>query len=90
MPMMSGMPMSGIMGIRLISTSDGGVVVMVANKLYKYDKKLDLVKEAEVPIDLENMKNMMMNMQKMGMMGGMMGSGMMGGMKGSESTESQK
>ena len=79
MPMMSGMHMSGMMGSNIVATEDGGIVVMSYNKLYKFDKNLKLVKEADIPFDKEHIKKMMENMQGMGMMmGGMMhGQGMM-------------
>jgi hypothetical protein len=65
--MMSGMSMSGMMSKSMVPTEDGGIVVMIGNKLYKYDKKLKLEKEAEVPVDYKGLKGMMMNMQNMGM-----------------------
>ena len=68
---MGGMPMCGMMGKNMIATSDGGVVVMIFNKLYKYDKDLNLKKEVEVPMDMEHMKKMRMKMKEMGMMSGM-------------------
>src|SRR3989338_9164017 len=46
----------------MVSSSDGGVIVLTSNKLYKYDKNLTLVKEAEVKMDMDG-----------GMMGGMGG-----------------
>jgi uncharacterized membrane protein len=64
--MMGGM--HGMMGKNMIATSDGGVVVMVFNKLYKYDKDLNLKKEVEVPLDFEHMKKVRMQMRDMGMM----------------------
>ncbi|MGD0078635.1 MAG: hypothetical protein ABSB91_08450 [Sedimentisphaerales bacterium] len=47
----------------IIATEDGGVIIMCCNKLYKYDKDLNLVKEVELKID-QDMKAMMGNMQK--------------------------
>ncbi len=46
----------------MVSSNDGGVIVLTGNKLYKYDKNLTLVKEAEVKMDMDG-----------GMMGGMGG-----------------
>lgn len=40
----SGMMMSG----QMVAASDGGVIVMMGNKLYKYDKDLNLKKEVEI------------------------------------------
>ena len=50
--------MMGMMN-NLVATSDGGVVVMIGNKLYKYDKNLKLVKEAEIKVDMKSMQRMM-------------------------------
>lgn len=49
---------------QMIATSDGGVIVLAGNKLYKYDKNLNLAKEAEVKMDLEGMKKMMDQMKE--------------------------
>jgi len=51
-------------GKELLATQDGGVVLMIGNKLIKYDAQLNLVKETEVKIDMEAMKNMMEEMKK--------------------------
>jgi hypothetical protein len=59
-----------MMGKKMIATSDGGVIVMFCNKLYKYDKDLNLKKEVEIPMDVEHMKKMRMKMKEMEMMGG--------------------
>jgi hypothetical protein len=65
--------MSSMMGKSLIATADGGVVVMVCNKLMKFDKDLNLVKETEMQIDMEGMqKKMMQMMEKCPMCKGMM------------------
>lgn len=63
--MMPGMMMGGMMGKSMVSTEDGVVVVMIGNKLYKYDKQLNLKKEVEIEIDYQGMQNMMMKMQNM-------------------------
>lgn len=39
-------------------TADGGLIVIVGNKILKYDKDLILKKEAEIKIDTSAMKNM--------------------------------
>lgn len=49
----------------MVASNDGGVIVLTGNKLYKYDKNLNLVKETEIKTEMEG--------------GGMMGG--MGGMK---------
>jgi hypothetical protein len=51
-------PMRGMMG-NLVATNDGGVVVLMGRKLYKYDKNLNLVKEAEIKVDMMPMQRMM-------------------------------
>lgn len=48
----------------MVATPDGGVIVMAGNKLYKYDKNLNLVKEAEVKVDVEGMQKMMAQMKE--------------------------
>ncbi len=55
MPMMPMMMMVRAM----VATNDGGVVVLVGNKLLKYDKNLQLKNEAEIKIDKEAMRKMM-------------------------------
>ena len=67
-PMHPRMEMGSMMGKKVIATSDGGIVVMICNKLYKYDKDLNLKKEVEVPLDIDHMKKMRMKMKEMGMM----------------------
>jgi hypothetical protein len=49
--------MTGMMG-NMVATSDGGVVVMLGNKLYKYDKNLRLVKKTEINDDMKKMQRM--------------------------------
>jgi len=39
----------------IVSSSDGGVIVLSGNKLYKYDKNLNLVKEVELKLDKADM-----------------------------------
>ena len=53
---MGGMMMTKMMGImqkQMVATNDGGVIVLSGNKLLKYDKDLNLVKEAELKTDVE-------------------------------------
>lgn len=57
--MCSMMMQSMAMGKSMVATDDGGVVVMVGNKLYKYDKNLELKKEVEIKMDMATMENMM-------------------------------
>jgi len=55
----------------LVATQDGGVIVMIGNKLQKYDKNLTLKKEVEIKIDMEAMRKMV---EGCPMMSGMMDS----------------
>ena len=67
--------MKSMMERSVVATSDGGVVVAMGNKLTKYDKDLNVVKEAELKMDMEGMQKMMENMKGMcPMMGKMMSS----------------
>ncbi len=67
--MMGMMGMCSMMHPTIVATSDGGVVILIGNKLTKYDKNLNVVKEVEIKMDMEGM----------GKMCPMMGKGMMGG-----------
>lgn len=64
--MMTGMhPMRKMMMDKsLVATEDGGVIVMMGNKLFKYDKNLNLKKEVELEIDMGDMQKMMMQMKE--------------------------
>lgn len=44
---------------KMIATPDGGVILMFGNKLIKYNKDLDLVKEVELKMDMEAMMECM-------------------------------
>lgn len=61
---MHGMMMKSMMERTIVATSDGGVVVAIGNKLFKYDKNLELKKETEIKIDGEAMGKMMMEMKE--------------------------
>lgn len=41
------------------ATTDGGLIIIMGNKIMKYDKDLNLKKEANIKIDSSAMKNMM-------------------------------
>ena len=87
---MHAMMMKQMMGREMIATADGGVLILLGNKIIKYDKDLNLVKEAEIKPDMEGMQKMMMQMQEScPMCKKMMGGGMMQGTK-EKSAESQK
>lgn len=71
----------------LVATSDGGLVVLAAGKLMKYDGSLNLVKEVDLKVDYENMQQ---RMQRMMESMPMMRSGMMrgsGGNTGGDGTQ---
>lgn len=55
----------------MIATSDGGVVIMIGNKLFKYDKELKLIAKGEIKMDSGPMQ------QRMKMMKDKMGKGKM-------------
>jgi hypothetical protein len=57
----------GMMRNSMVATQDGGVVVMIGNRLYKYDQNLNLKKETQISVDYEGLKGMMMKIQNMGM-----------------------
>lgn len=56
-------PKMGMMGMMMpksmIATLDGGAIVLMGNKLLKYDKDLNLIKEVELKVDSEGMRKMM-------------------------------
>lgn len=52
---MHGMMMKKMMTKEIVATGDGGVIVFVGNKLMKYDKDLNLIKEVEIQVDMEAM-----------------------------------
>jgi hypothetical protein len=66
-PMMCPMHMmmaQQMMGKEIVATSDGGAIVMVDNKLFKYDKDLNLVKDVDLKIDTKAMQEKMQTMMK--------------------------
>ena len=62
--MMGGMMMKSMMEKTIVATSDGGIIVSAGNKLTKYDKDLNVVKEVEIKMDMEGMHKQMMDMMK--------------------------
>jgi hypothetical protein len=54
MPMMYGM-----MSKSIVATKDGGVIVMIGNRLLKYDKNLNLQKEIKINVDMQQMMEKM-------------------------------
>lgn len=63
MGMMKG-GMMGMMHKSMVASADGGVIILSGQKLLKYDKDLNLVKEAAVPTDMEGMQKMMAEMKE--------------------------
>ena len=83
--MMGGKEMMGMHGMmrkmsekNVVATSDGGIVVVTGNKLIKYDKDLNLVKEVDLKMDTEGMQKMMEGMKDMPPMMKGMSDGAMG------------
>ena len=56
--------MKTMMGKTMVATGDGGVIVMMCNKLMKFDKDLNLVKEVEIKMEMEGMAKMMKEMKR--------------------------
>jgi len=53
-----------MMKSEITGTQDGGVIVMCCNKLYKYDKDLNMVKSVEMKEVQQDCKTMMEQMKK--------------------------
>jgi hypothetical protein len=51
--------MRGMMSPSIVATADGGVVVRSFNRLMKFDKDLNLVKQADIPFDAKAMAESM-------------------------------
>ena len=51
-----GMMMQKMMPKSMVSTGDGGIVVMSGNSLLKYDQDLNLVKEVKIKMDMPDKK----------------------------------
>src|SRR3989339_1387730 len=49
---------------QMVATEDGGVVVMAFGELIKFDKDLNVVKQAEIPFDPEKMEAKMQKMMQ--------------------------
>lgn len=52
--------MHPLMSRSLVETKDGGIVVMTGNRLMKFDKDLNFIKEVELPADRETIQKMKM------------------------------
>lgn len=49
---------------QIVATEDGGVIVLAGMKLMKYDKDLNLVKETEIKMDMDQMQQKMKSMME--------------------------
>jgi len=84
--------MHGMMGkASMVSSNDGGVIVMIGKTLYKYDKNLNIVKQVDLPMDMPQMN--MMDKKGTSMMnkkgGCSCGSGMCGGQTSTQTSQQQ-
>ena len=52
-------------GREMVATKDGGVIVLTGNKLVKYDKNLNLIKEVELEAGMECTAEMMEKRRRM-------------------------
>jgi hypothetical protein len=52
---MCGMMTGAMMWKTMTATSDGGVIVAIGNRLIKYDSQLNVVKDTEMKIDMNQM-----------------------------------
>ncbi len=64
MPPMMMMQTKMMMEKSVVATSDGGVVIVTGNKMTKYDKDLNVVKEVEMKMDMEAMEKNMKEMRE--------------------------
>lgn len=64
------MNMMGMMQKQMVATSDGGIIVLAGNRLLKYDKDLNLVREVELKaggelkMDVGSIQDMMQMMKE--------------------------
>lgn len=61
--MMHGM-MKSMMERTVLTTADGGIIIVQGNKLTKYDKNLNVIKEVELKTDFDSMHGMMRDMME--------------------------
>jgi len=50
---------------KIVASSDGGAIIMIGKKLYKYDSNLNLIKETEIKIDVNEMQADMHKMMRL-------------------------
>ena len=53
-----------MMAKQMVATGDGGIIVLTGNKLLKYDKDLNLIKEVEIKMDMKMMRKCWRHMKK--------------------------
>jgi hypothetical protein len=53
---------AGMTRVRIATAPDGGVVVSANGRLLKYDGQLNLVKQIDLPLDVEQMHRRMLEM----------------------------
>lgn len=73
----------------VVATTDGGVVILAAGKLMKYDGNLNLVKEIDLQIDYDAMRSRMERMVRDMPMGRRMMPGRGGMMDGADDSSQQ-
>ena len=52
-------------GSSLTTNEDGGIIVLMGNQLFKYDRDLNFLRQVEVKFDWEGWQKMMMQHQEM-------------------------
>ena len=60
-----GMMGGGMMRRQVVPTEDGGIVILMGDKIVKYDKNLNMVNETEIEIDEDEMMRMMKKRHRM-------------------------
>lgn len=58
------MMMSMMMKRTMLMTNDGGVIIMMGNKLIKFDKDLNMVKKAQIDLDIPGLEKMMKDIKE--------------------------
>lgn len=66
MPSMHEVMSKMMMQSYLVATQDGGIIILSGNKLMKYDKNLNLIKEVKIKNDMQEMMNRCKVMMKDG------------------------
>lgn len=55
---------TGMTRVRIAATPDGGAIVSANGRLMKYDGQLNLVKQIDLPLDIEQIHRRMMEMME--------------------------